>query len=300
VTTDRDERLLHALSFDVEEYFQVANLRGHFSRESWDRVPSRIDVGMDAILGALERRGAHATFFFLGWIAERHPALVRRCMDGGHEIASHGYEHAFLQDLGRERLVDDLARTEDALVAAGAPRPIGFRASTFTLTRSTWWAFDVLVERGYRYDSSVHPVRHPVYGVPDFDPGISLVRTPSNGEIVEFPVSTYRLLGRNLPVGGGGYFRLLPVAVTRHALAALEKRGRPGALYLHPWEFDPGQPRCPAPALKRARHYLNLERTLPRLEHLLARFRFGTMKEVLADQGYDVGATAQPAGPERS
>jgi len=158
----------------------------------------------------------------------------------------------------------------------------------------------VLVERGYRYDSSVHPVRHPVYGVPDFDPGISLVRTPSNGEIVEFPVSTYRLLGRNLPVGGGGYFRLLPVAVTRHALAALEKRGRPGALYLHPWEFDPGQPRCPAPALKRARHYLNLERTLPRLEHLLARFRFGTMKEVLADQGYDVGATAQPAGPERS
>jgi len=110
VTTDRDERLLHALSFDVEEYFQVANLRGHFSRESWDRVPSRIDVGMDAILGALERRGAHATFFFLGWIAERHPALVRRCMDGGHEIASHGYEHAFLQDLGRERLVDDLAR----------------------------------------------------------------------------------------------------------------------------------------------------------------------------------------------
>jgi polysaccharide deacetylase family protein (PEP-CTERM system associated) len=301
VTTPRDDgRLLHALSFDVEEYFQVANLRGHFSRESWDAVPSRIDVGMNAILSALERHRARATFFFLGWIAERHPALVRRCIDGGHEIASHGYEHAFLQDLGRERLVEDLARTEAALVAAGAPRPIGFRASTFTLTRATWWAFDVLAERGYRYDSSVHPVRHPVYGVPDFDPGISIVRTSSDRAIVEFPVSTYRVLGRNLPVGGGGYFRLLPVAVTRHALAVLEKRRRPGALYLHPWEFDPEQPRCPAPALKRARHYLNLARTLPRLEHLLARFRFGTMRDVLSDQGFDVGRAAQRAGSGRA
>lgn len=293
-------RLLHALSFDVEEYFQVANLRGHFSRESWEEVPSRVDVGMDAILSALDRHRARATFFFLGWIAERHPDLVRRCLAAGHEIASHGYEHLFLQDLGPERFVDDLARTEAALVAAGAPPPIGFRASTFTLTRSTWWAFEILVRRGYRYDSSVHPVRHPVYGVPDFDPGISRVEVASGGEIVEFPVSTYRCFGRNLPVGGGGYFRLLPVSVTRMALSALERQDRPGALYLHPWEFDPDQPRCPAPAFKRFRHYLNLARTLPRLEHLLASFRFGAMSEVLAERGYDVrrpvqeGAHARP------
>jgi polysaccharide deacetylase family protein (PEP-CTERM system associated) len=279
--------MLHALSFDVEEYFQVANLRGHFTRESWERVPSRVDVGMDAILSALERHGAHATFFFLGWIAERHPDLVRRCLAAGHEIASHGYEHLFLQDLGRERFVDDLARTETALTAAGAPRPVGFRASTFTLTRSTWWAFDVLVERGYRYDSSVHPVRHPVYGVPGFEPGISRVHA-STGEIIEFPVSTFPLFGRNLPVGGGGYFRILPVAVTRAAFASLERRGRACALYLHPWEFDPDQPRCPAPAFKRFRHYVNLSRTLPRLERLLEGFRFGTMSEVLAERGYDV------------
>jgi polysaccharide deacetylase family protein (PEP-CTERM system associated) len=278
--------MLHALSFDVEEYFQVANLRGHFSRESWDSVPARVDVGMNAILAALDRHRARATFFFLGWIAERHPDLVKRCLDAGHEVASHGYEHLFLQDLGRERFIADLARTEDALVAAGAPRPRGFRASTFTLTRATWWAFDVLVERGYSYDSSVHPVRHPVYGVPDFDPGISRVAASTGGEIIEFPVSTYRFFGRNLPVGGGGYFRLLPVAATRMAFASLERGGRPGALYLHPWEFDPEQPRCPAPLFKRMRHYLNLSRTLPRLEHMLARFRFGTMHEVLVERGF--------------
>ena len=277
--------MLHAISFDVEEYFQVANLRGHFQRSDWERVPSRVEVGMNAILGALERHRAHATFFFLGWIAERHPELVRRCLDAGHEIASHGYEHLFLSDLGPERLALDLSRTEDALIAAGAPRPIGFRASTFTLTRETWWAFDVLAARGYRYDSSVHPVRHPVYGVPGFEPGISRVPTPA-GPVIEFPVSTYPLFGRNWPFGGGGYFRLLPGAVTRTALARLEQLGRAGALYLHPWEFDPDQPRCPAPASKRFRHYVNLTRTLPRLDALLARFRFGSMREVLIEQGF--------------
>lgn len=280
-------RPLHALSFDVEEFFQVANLRGHYAKDGWDAVPSRLDVGMEAILGCLARRGARATFFFLGWVAERRPDLVRRCLDAGHEIASHGYEHEFLQDLGRDGLESDLERTEDALVAAGAPRPVGFRASTFTLTRDTWWAFELLGRRGYRYDSSVHPVRHPVYGVPDFEPGISTVATES-GPIVEFPVSTFRAAGRNWPMGGGGYFRLLPGAVTRAAVGSLERSGRAASIYLHPWEFDPGQPRVPAPALKRFRHYLNLERTLPRLDRLLARFRFGTLAEVLRERGYAV------------
>jgi polysaccharide deacetylase family protein (PEP-CTERM system associated) len=281
-------RVLHALSFDVEEFFQVANLRGHFARADWDAVPSRLSVGMDAILGALDRHQAHATFFFLGWIAEKHPRYVRAVLDAGHEVASHGYEHLFLQDLGPKDLEQDLERTEAALVAAGAPRPIGFRASTFTLTRSTWWAFEILIRRGYRYDSSIHPVRHPVYGVPDFEPGISTVTIEGAGSIVEFPVSTYRLLGRNLPVGGGGYFRLLPGAVTRGAVASLERQGQPASIYLHPWELDPGQPRCPAPAFKRFRHYLNLERTLPRLEALLARFRFGSLRDALREQGHPI------------
>jgi polysaccharide deacetylase family protein (PEP-CTERM system associated) len=279
-----DPSRLHAISFDVEEFFQVANLRGHFARDDWDSVPPRLAIGMDRILDSLARQRAHATFFFLGWIAERHPQYVQRVLEAGHEVASHGYEHLFLWDMSREQLVDDLARTETALVNAGAPRPIGFRASTFTLTRKTWWAFDVLAERGYRYDSSVHPVRHPVYGVPDFEPGISRVETGA-GTVVEFPVSTYRFAGRNLPVGGGGYFRLLPGALTRAAVRSLERKGRPASLYLHPWEFDPEQPRCPAPAFKKWRHYLNLERTLPRLDALLAQFRFGSLREVLEAEG---------------
>jgi polysaccharide deacetylase family protein (PEP-CTERM system associated) len=278
-------RLLHGLSFDVEEYFHVANLRERFQREDWHEVPSRLSIGMDAILGCLDRHGVRATFFFLGWVAERDPKLVRRLVDAGHEVASHGYEHTFLGDLTPETLDEDLARTEDVLVAAGAPRPIGFRASTFTLTRATWWAFDVLVRRGYRYDSSVHPVRHPVYGVPDFEPGVSRV-SADGGSIVEFPVATLPFLGRNLPMGGGGYFRLLPGALTRAALARLERLGRPGAFYLHPWEFDPEQPRQPAPFLKRFRHYVGLRRTLPRLDALLGRFRFGTMRAALEEAGH--------------
>jgi polysaccharide deacetylase family protein (PEP-CTERM system associated) len=276
--------LLHALSFDVEEYFQVANLRGHFARADWESVPSRLEHGMGAILRALEAQRAHATFFWLGWVAERHSAWVRRCLEAGHEIASHGYEHAFLQDLGREGLVRDLERTEQALIAAGAPRPLGFRASTFTLTRATWWAFEVLAERGYRYDSSVHPIRHPLYGVPGFEPGISLVDAGAGRSVIEFPVSTWSFCGQSLPVGGGGYFRLLPGAWTRAACSRIEKSGRPLCFYLHPWEFDPGQPRVPAPWSKRTRHYLNLARTLPRLEALLGRFRFGSLSEVLRDQ----------------
>jgi polysaccharide deacetylase family protein (PEP-CTERM system associated) len=286
-----NEPRLHALSFDVEEYFQVANLRAHFRRNDWERVAPRLDVGMQRILDALERHRARATFFFLGWIAERHPQWVARCLAGGHEIASHGYEHLFLQDLDAQRLHADLERTERALIAAGAPRPIGFRASTFTLTRRTWWAFDVLVERGYRYDSSVHPIRHPVYGVPGFEPGISTVRV-ARGSLLEFPVSTLPFLGRNLPFGGGGYFRLLPGSVTRAALRSLERRGRAAAFYLHPWEFDPEQPRCPAPALARLRHYIGLEHTLPRLERMLSEFRFDTLRAVLEREGHGAALAA--------
>jgi polysaccharide deacetylase family protein (PEP-CTERM system associated) len=267
----------HALSFDVEEYFHVANLRERFPMDTWDDVPSRLDVGMDRILETLERHDTRATFFFLGWVAERRPDLVRRCHELGHEVASHGYDHRFLWEVGPEGIEDHLARAEEAIMAAGVPRPVGFRASTFTLTDETFWAMEALAARGYAYDSSIHPVSHPVYGMPNFEPGISVVETAA-GPVTEFPVATFRFMGRNWPVGGGGYFRLLPGCVHRAALARL---GRPGALYLHPWEFDPEQPRVPAPLMKAWRHYLNLDRSLPRLEKLLGTFRFGTMRDVL-------------------
>ena len=277
-------RPLHSISFDVEEWFQVANFRGRIAPSDWTSCQSRIDVGMGRIFDALDRHQAKATFFSLGWIAERRPDLVQEALRRGHEIASHGWGHEFLWDIGPEGLADELARTEEALAKAGAPRPLGFRASTFTLTRRTWWAFEVLAARGYVYDSSVHPIAHPVYGVPDFDTGISIVETP-RGAVTEFPVATVRALGRNWPVGGGGYFRLLPVAATIAALRKLEGEGRRAAFYLHPWEFDPAQPRVPAPWSKRFRHYLNLGRTTARLDALLGAFRFGSMRATLEDAG---------------
>jgi polysaccharide deacetylase family protein (PEP-CTERM system associated) len=293
VSAERDPTQLHALSFDVEEYFQVANLAHHFPRSKWDTIPSRIDVGMELILSALERHNARATFFFLGWIAERRPDLVRRCLDGGHEIASHGFDHRFLGELGPEGLDADLARTEETLMAAGAPRPRGFRACTFTLTRETWWAFEVLASRGYTFDSSVHPISHPTYGVPDFPGVITPVEVPCRSDgaggdtstITEFPVTTMPCLGRNLPVGGGGYLRLLPGGLQRAALRRVAALGRPLCLYLHPWEFDPDQPRIPAPWLSTFRHRVALGRTAARLESLLRTWKFGSLAEVLSRPG---------------
>lgn len=274
----------HAISFDVEEYFQVANLRANFPKAEWDAIPSRLDVGMQRVLDCLAKNGSRATFFFLGWIAERHPEWVTRCLEAGHEVASHGYDHDFLWDLGPEGARADFERTEAALAAAGAPRPRGFRASTFTLTERTLWAFDLLVERGYTYDSSVHPVRHPTYGIPDFDPDISVVERDA-GSIVEFPVSTKRLLGRNLPMGGGGYFRLYPGGLIRGHMAALEKAGRSGCIYLHPWEFDPDQPRVETSKLKGFRHYVGLDKALDKLDRLLGAHRFVGLEEVLLERG---------------
>ncbi len=239
---------------------------------------------MERILDALEKHNARATFFFLGWIAERHPEWVHRCLEAGHEVASHGYDHDFLWDLGPEGVESDLERTEIALQAAGAPKPTGFRASTFTLTRKTFWAMDILARRGYRYDSSVHPVRHPTYGISDFEPAPSIVKT-DEGDLVEFPVSTRKILGRNLPVGGGGYFRLYPGALIRNSVASLEAQGRPACIYLHPWEFDPDQPRAKTSAPKAFRHYVGLNKTLPRLEALLAQFQFAGLEEALEASG---------------
>ncbi len=271
-------RVAHTLSFDIEEYFHVLNLRPSFPRQEWDNVPSRLMVGMERILELLARYQVRSTMFFLGWVAERHPELVARCAAAGHEIASHGYEHKLLWEIGQESFDADLQRTETALSQAGAPRPLGFRASTFTLTRRTWWAFDDLIRRGYVYDSSVHPVRHPTYGVVGFEPGISTVRVEA-GEIVEFPVLTRRMWGRNFPAGGGGYLRLLPFSYIRRSIEIADRAGRPAMLYVHPWEFDPEQPRMPTSALAGLRHYHNLDQTYARVEELLKSFRFVPARE---------------------
>jgi polysaccharide deacetylase family protein (PEP-CTERM system associated) len=275
----------HCVSIDVEDWFQVANFFHAIPRASWDQQVSRVERNVDGILELLAARSVRATFFVLGWIAERHPQVVRRIAAAGHELGSHGVSHRFVQDLGPAAFREEARRSKDLIEQIGGARVRGFRASTFTITRATWWALDVLAEEGYEYDSSVFPVRHPRYGVPGFPPEPQRLELGGARSIVEFPPLVYRRFGRCWPAAGGGYFRLFPLWFSRHAIAQAEREGRSAVLYLHPWEFDPGQPRVAVGRLTRIRHYANLARTAPRLEALLARFRFAAMEDVLAARG---------------
>lgn len=279
-------KLANAFSVDVEEYFQVAALAPAIPRESWASRESRVERNTGVILDLLAEREVHGTFFVLGWIAERHPALVKRIAAAGHEIASHGYSHQLIYTQSREEFRAETVRSKHLLEdLAGAP-VIGYRAASFSITRRSLWALDVLAELGFRYDSSIFPIRHDRYGIPDAPAEPGKLTTPSGATLVEFPMSAATFLGVKVPVSGGGYFRLLPYAVTRRGLRQInEARGRPFTFYLHPWEVDPGQPRIQVGWLSRFRHYTNLDRCEPRLRRLLAEFRFAPMREVLAARG---------------
>jgi polysaccharide deacetylase family protein (PEP-CTERM system associated) len=285
--------VVNGLSIDVEEYFHAVNLRPAFPESQWPTLARRAEVGVERSLRILERSGQKATFFVLGWVAEHEPQLVRAIAAAGHEIASHGHSHRMVDELGEEAFAADVAKSVE-LLARLSPAPIeGFRASTFSVTAKTWWALTVLARMGFRYDSSVFPVRHDRYGVPDF------ARTPvelalDGRRLVELPLLTWRLLGQNLPAAGGGYLRQFPLRYTQMALRAMNRAGRPGVLYLHPWELDPDQPRAPASVIGRLghlRHYRNLERTAERLERLVFEFRFAPLREL---------AAAAAADPQRS
>ena len=271
---------LHALSIDVEDYFQVLNLSAVIDRDAWEGIELRCGDSTRRLLALLEQHGARATFFFLGWIAERLPELVAEVAAAGHEVGSHGYDHRLLRDLGPDGFREDLARTEEILERAAAVRPRVFRASTWSVTRTTAWALPILAERGYGLDSSIFPVRHPDYGIPGA-PGTPYRLDTGAGELCEFPPLTWSVAGRLLPVGGGGYLRLLPTWMPGRALRQQERRGLPGCLYLHPWEIDPGQPRHRIGGLRGFRHYVNLARTETKLDRLLSRFRFVGLSEAL-------------------
>ena len=271
----------HALSVDVEDWFQVLNMAKVVDRATWDRQALRCADSTRRLLDLFARRGARATFFFLGWIAERLPDLVADVRRAGHEIGSHGYDHRCLHDLGAGGFAEDLARTEAALVAAGAARPTAFRACTWSITARTPWAPAVLAARGYTLDSSIYPVAHPDYGVPGAPPA-PYVLTVGEHELVEVPPLTWPILGKRVPVGGGGYLRLFPVAFLRAGLRAAARAGHPGCVYVHPWEVDPGQPRVPLGGVRGFRHYVGLARTLAKLDRLLAEFRFVGLSEALA------------------
>lgn len=277
----------HALTVDVEDYFQVSALEGAVARDQWDAQPSRVVRNTTRILDLLDERGLKATFFVLGWVAERFPALVKDIHQRGHEVASHGFSHRLVYTQTPEVFHEETRRSKLLLEdQIGAPVR-GYRAASYSVTRASLWALDSLISLGFEYDSSIFPVRHDRYGIPDAPRLPHVLRRPSGGSIVEFPLSAANLLGYRLPAAGGGYFRLYPYWMTRALLRQIERDTRqPFIFYLHPWEIDPDQPRLPASALSRFRHYNNLDRCEDRLKQLLADFRFGTVDQALRELGF--------------
>ena len=276
-----DNAIANALSIDVEDYFQVSALAPYISRHEWERMPCRVERNTELILAMLADSAAQATFFVLGWIAERYPGLVRRIVAEGHELASHGYDHErathqsrgdFYQDVCKaKRLLEDIAGTEVR----------GYRAPSFSIGASTFWAFDCIAEAGYRYSSSIYPIRHDLYGMPDA-PRFPFHPIP---DLLEIPITTARVLNANLPAGGGGYFRLLPYNVSRALIRRVnEIDRRPAVFYFHPWELDTEQPRISGTSLKtRFRHYHNLQQVQPRLHSLLRDFKWQRIDKTFVD-----------------
>jgi polysaccharide deacetylase family protein (PEP-CTERM system associated) len=273
-------RPVNALTVDVEDYFHVQAFADVIRPESWDELPRRVERNTDRLLELCARAGVAGTFFTLGWVAERHPALVRRIVADGHELASHGFAHQRVDGQTPDEFAADVLRARLLLEDTGGVAVTGYRAPTFSVGPRTPWAFSILAETGHRYSSSVYPVRHDLYGSPD----ASRVpyRDAASG-LWEFPMTTVRVGSKNLPCSGGGYFRLLPYPLFRFLLRRANAAQGAGLFYTHPWEIDPGQPRVAgASRLSRFRHYNNLAKTFSRLERLLADFAWDRMDRVYA------------------
>jgi polysaccharide deacetylase family protein (PEP-CTERM system associated) len=286
--------IANAFSVDVEDYFHVSAFSGRIDREEWEKWPCRVEASTETVLRLLAENGASGTFFILGWIAERYPGLVRWIAAEGHEIASHGNAHERVSTQSPEAFRDDVRRTRSLLEDISGTAVKGFRAPSFSMTEDTVWAFDILAEEGYRYSSSVYPIRHDHYGLPSWPRRPHKPR--GDGGILEVPVATLRLFGRNLPCGGGGYFRLSPsYRISRWALREANRRDAgPSVVYFHPWEVDTGQPRVPdLPLAARLRHYTNLDRMESRLRRLLRDFRWDRMDNLFLE----TAASAHPDGP---
>jgi polysaccharide deacetylase family protein (PEP-CTERM system associated) len=297
-----DLRTLNAMSVDVEDYFHVSVFDGVVPRSDWDRMESRVCANTTRLLDLFDEFGVRGTFFVLGWVAQRQPGLVRDIAARGHEIASHGYGHRLVYSQTRQDFREDVRRAKRLLEDTSGVAVGGYRAPSFSVTTASWWALDILLEEGHWYDASIFPIRHDRYGIPDAP------RHPhrldlNGGALMEMPGATVRVGPLNLPVAGGGYFRIFPYAWTRWGIARLNRREHlPAVFYVHPWEIDPDQPRLPAGRLGRFRHYRNLHRTEGRLRALLSDFRFGTVGSLLrteSDRGapspYAAGAATRAA-----
>jgi polysaccharide deacetylase family protein (PEP-CTERM system associated) len=278
-------QLLNAFTVDVEDYYQVSAFEKHVPRDQWDQWESRVVANTRRILALLDRRQVKGTFFVLGWVAQRHPRLVREIQAQGHEIGSHGYWHRLIYEHSPGDFRDDLRRSRDVLEDVAGVPVTAHRAASFSITARSLWALEILVEEGFSVDSSIFPIHHDRYGIPDAEPRLHRLATPA-GPLWEFPPSVARIAHMNLPVSGGGYFRLYPLFWTRYCLGRINRRGRqPFIFYIHPWEIDPDQPRVAGPSrLTRFRHYVSLGQTERKLDRLLARFRFGRVSDVVAAQ----------------
>ena len=274
---------VNAMSVDVEDYFHVAALSGAISPSQWASTTSRVGNSTRRLLELFDATDTKATFFVLGWVADRHPELVREIQKGGHEVACHGYSHRLVYEQTPEEFRTETLRAKGLLEDLSGVAVDGYRAASYSITPRSRWALDVLVEAGFRYDSSIFPVHHDLYGMPGAPRFPHVLTTDSGAELVEFPPTTASIMGRNLPASGGGYFRLYPYALSRWLLRRVnEDDGQPAIFYLHPWEVDPDQPRVEVGWRSRFRHYNNLDKCEGRLQQLLGEFRFAPVREVLS------------------
>lgn len=276
---------LNAITVDVEDYFHVSAFASSISTDEWDDHRLRVEANTRRLLDLFDSNDIKATFFVLGWVAERKPELIREIAQRGHEVACHGYSHQLVYnqkpDVFREETLRSKALLEDII----AEPVYGYRAASYSITNRSLWALDTLAEAGFEYDSSIFPVRHDRYGIPDAPEEPHQLTTPNGSSLIEFPLSTAHVLGYRLPVAGGGYFRLYPYWLTRMGLSQVNRRGMPFIFYLHPWEVDPDQPRVEAGWLSRFRHYNNLDKCESRLRQLVQDFEFTTAREVLSGRG---------------
>ena len=270
----------NALTVDLEDYFHVSVFERHISRKYWDYLPVRVEESVAKVLDLLSRHNVKATFFVLSWVAERLGKLVQEIRRDGHEIASHGYDHRLAYEMDPGDFRKDIRRSKATLEDVTGERVNGYRATSYSIIRNNLSYLRILAEEGYRYDSSIFPIYHDRYGIPDWERFPKIVRE-AGAEICEIPPSTFRVFGQNLPVGGGGYLRLFPVQFLAHCIGKINKvEKKPAVIYVHPWELDPCQPRIKIPPLSSFRHYNNIKNTECKLDYLLNRFRFCPMREL--------------------
>lgn len=277
-----DSRVVNAMTIDVEDYFQVSALAPHISRSRWDSLPCRVERNIERILQLLADHSASATFFTLGWIAERYPGIVHSITGAGHELASHGYSHMRALEQSESEFREDIGRAKQLLEDIGGVEVKGYRAPSFSIGTANPWALECIGNAGYRYSSSIYPIRHDHYGMPDA-PRFSHI---TRGQLIEIPITTVRVFNRNFPAGGGGYFRLLPYVVSRWCIRHVNQSDKqPAIFYFHPWELDPGQPRVSGISAKtKFRHYINLGRMESRLTRLLRDFSWDRADRVFIPQ----------------